>query len=365
MKYLIIFLVLIGFTGTVFAVPEPLPEDDFRYSDHVVTGKIISSEIILDPREDNSAATFYDTIIYKVKVEKWHKNPLADDIITVYGTHFPNDVIPEPNWGVLEFEIGDTVYLYIDKTDEGLKFREYGSKLLYSKDSGKTEITLSPLKQMQLGIKLAHIICDKDKFAVWNIHLKPACVYPDTESELLTRGWAKLRLMLPAGPDPIKELEITGQNEFSYRVMGNLVYGDEKYPLSEDRKREIAWEYSQQYHPEENYLEYAIISHEKHHNVGDKIQFDLLEWGNYQNCWNLKLQILDIYDHSIYEDNSVKYCLEPDGVFGTFHSYSMGNEFDEFVCKNPGYYRIEVSNGIIHPSKILENFVCMEPENEN
>lgn len=73
-----------------------------------------------------------------------------------------------------------------------------------------------PLKQMQLAIKLAHIICDKDKFAVWNIHLKPACVYPDTESELLTRGWAKLRLMLPAGPDPIKELEIMGQNEFSY-----------------------------------------------------------------------------------------------------------------------------------------------------
>ncbi len=223
----------------------------------------------------------------------------------------------------------------------------------------------SPHKQMKLGIKLGHIICDKDKYPVWNIHYKPACVYPDTESELLTRGWAKLRLMLPASSDPIKELEITGQNEFSYRVMGNLVYGDEKYPLSDDRKREIALEYSQQYHPKENYLEYAITSHEKHHDVGDKIQFDLLEWGNYQNCWNLKLQILDIYDHAVYEDNSVKYCLEPDDALGTFHSYSMGNEFDEFVCKNPGYYRIEVSNEMIYPSKILENFVCMEPENEN
>lgn len=144
--------------------------------------------------------------------------------------------------------------------------------------------------------------------------------------------------------------------------MGNLVYGNEKYPLSYDRKREIAWEYSQQYHSGESYLEYTITSHEKHHNVGDKIQFDLLEWGNYQNCWSLKLQILDIYDQSVYEDNSVKYCLEPDGVFGTFNSYSMGNEF---VCKNTGYYRIEVSNGMIYSPKILENFVCMEPENEN
>ena len=110
--------------------PEPSPEDDFRYSDHVITGKIISSEIIIDPREDNSAATFYDTIIYKVKVVEWHKNPLENNIITVYGTHHPNDVVPEPEWGVVEFEIGDTVYWYIDQTDDGLHFREYGSRLV-------------------------------------------------------------------------------------------------------------------------------------------------------------------------------------------------------------------------------------------
>ncbi|GEM_PF-6939284 len=198
MRYFVIFLILIGFAGTVFAVPAPLPEDDFRYSDHVVTGKIISSEIIIDPREDNSAATFYDTIIYKVKVEKWYKNPLADDIITVYGTHFPNDVIPEPNWGVLEFEIGDTVYLYIDKTDEGLKFREYGSKLLYSKDSGKTEITLSPLKQIKAGTALVDVQCSDGKVpAIRYDRMRVACVSLDTESKLVMRGWATMRLAMP------------------------------------------------------------------------------------------------------------------------------------------------------------------------
>lgn len=190
MKYLIIFLILIGFAGMAFAVPEPLPEDDFRYSDHVVTGKIISSEIIIDPREDNSAATFYDTIIYKVKVEKWHKNPLADDTITVYGTHFPNDVIPEPNWGVLEFEIGDTVYLYIDKTDEGLKFREYGSKLLYSKDSGKTEITLSPLDQLYSGISPDEITCKAGLELIQKKNGLAACVTSDTREKLIQRNWA-------------------------------------------------------------------------------------------------------------------------------------------------------------------------------
>lgn len=114
----------------IYAPPEPDPESDFYYSDHVITGKITSSEIVIDPREDNSTATFYDTIIYQIQVTQWHKNPLDDEFITVYGTHFPNDVVPEPQWGVVEFEIGDMVYLYLDEADDGLHFREYGSYLI-------------------------------------------------------------------------------------------------------------------------------------------------------------------------------------------------------------------------------------------
>lgn len=220
----------------------------------------------------------------------------------------------------------------------------------------------SPYKQMKLGIKLGHIICDKDKFPVWNIHYKPACVYSDTESELIKRGWAKLRLMLPASADPIKELEITGQNEFSYRVMGNLVYGDDEYPLSHDRKKEIALEYSQKYHPEENYLEYAVTSHEKHHDVGDKIQFDLLEWGNYSDCSNLKLRIIDVQDQVMFEHISKNLCVTTGDSFVIFNLYSMGDDFEEFVCDKTGYYRIQVSNGDIFPPTILQNFACLEPE---
>jgi hypothetical protein len=63
---------------------------------------------------------------------------------------------------------------------------------------------------MTLGIKLAHIICDSERCPVWNIHYQPACFFPDSKGTLLPRGWAKLRLLLPVGPDPIKELEISG-----------------------------------------------------------------------------------------------------------------------------------------------------------
>ena len=225
------------------------------------------------------------------------------------------------------------------------------------------ELIPAPLKQMNLGIKLGHIICDQDKTPVWNVHYKPACIYDTSEGELLKRGWAKLRLMLPAGPDPITELEVMGHNIYSLQVLGNYRVGDETYPLSEPRKREIAWEYSQEYHPGEQYLEYAITPHQNYYTTEDKIQFDLLEWGNYSDCWKLQVRILDVTNNPVYED-SVKYCLEPDEIPGTFNSYSMGEDFAEFVCDRPGYYRIEVSNGEVFPADILETFVCIDQKPE-
>ena len=135
-------------------------------------------------------------------------------------------------------------------------------------------------------------------------------------------------------------------------------------PLSEPRKRELAWEYSQQYHPGESYLEYAITPHQNYYNTEDKVQFDLLEWGNYADCWNLQVRILDVQNNPVYEDNSVRHCYEPDGIPGRFHSFSMGDDFLEFICDRPGYYRIEVSNGEIFPADILENFVCIDQKPE-
>lgn len=85
-RFLIIFAIRMMFSSLplIYVSPEPSPEDDFRYSDHVLTGKINTSKIITDPREDKSAMSFYDTVVYDVKVIDWHKNPLEKNIVTVY-----------------------------------------------------------------------------------------------------------------------------------------------------------------------------------------------------------------------------------------------------------------------------------------
>jgi len=216
-----------------------------------------------------------------------------------------------------------------------------------------------PLKQMQIGIKLGHIICDEDKIPTWNVHYKPACVFPDSENKLLKRGWAKLRLMLPASGDPIKELEWTGQNEVTYRILGNLRVGDEPPPSTLDEKRAIAWEHAQKYHPGERFLEYSIPTSGMYHfNLGEKIQFEIMEWGNYFECWDLNVRIFNTNNDILYKDTLNKGCLEPDGKPGWFSSYSVEKD-SEIICEKPGYYMIEVSNGEIFPPTILQNFVCL------
>ena len=219
----------------------------------------------------------------------------------------------------------------------------------------------SPHKQMKLGIKLGHVICDKDKVPVWNSHYKPACVFADTESELIKRGWAKLRLMLPASPYPEKEMEWTGRNVMSMMLEGTFSYNSTPVDTL-DEKRKAVEEYSKQYHLGEQYLEYAITPYQYHYNVGDKVQFELLEWGISADCSNLQLRIININDQTVFENNFDRLCIDHDGTYGTFNSYSMGDDFEEFVCDKTGYYRIEVSNGNIFPPTILQNFACLDSE---
>ena len=218
----------------IYAPPPPDLKSDFYYSDHVITGKITSSEIMIDFLDDNSASTFYDTVIYQVQVTQWHKNPLNDDSITVYGTHYPNDVIPEPQWGVVEFEIGDLVYLYLDKTDDGLQFRSYGSYLIEPEPEQNESISencgpgttfqdgiyvveeqtsndistgiwgtviefpskMPPLKQFKSGVSIDEIQCNDSLVLVTKNDIFPACVKPSSVPDLIKRSWTTPEILL-------------------------------------------------------------------------------------------------------------------------------------------------------------------------
>jgi len=88
-RLLIIFAIgIIGFTGIVFAVPEPDPEYDFDFAEIVIVGKILSVEIISEPQVTKSEKTYSEIsgiAIYKVQIEKYLKNSSDIDTVMVAG----------------------------------------------------------------------------------------------------------------------------------------------------------------------------------------------------------------------------------------------------------------------------------------
>lgn len=125
MKHFLILLVLVGFIGNVYASPEPMPEDAFRFSKYVLVGKILSVEIISEPKY-SEGANVSGIVLYTVKVEENLKTPIDEnltfsdekDIIKVPG-YFVREIDPI-DIETLPYEVNQKVLLYIqiDSFDE-------------------------------------------------------------------------------------------------------------------------------------------------------------------------------------------------------------------------------------------------------
>ncbi|KAF6243197.1 hypothetical protein C6988_04515 [Nitrosopumilus sp. b1] len=87
---------------------------------------------------------------------------------------------------------------WVDETKDHSHFDVY---LYYSQNEDITKLhePLPPLKQIKNGAALSEIQCRDGYHAVPRLdRMMIACVYPETEGELLKRGWAALRLGGPA-----------------------------------------------------------------------------------------------------------------------------------------------------------------------
>ena len=125
MKHFLILLVLVGFIGNIYAAPEPMPEDAFRFSKYVLVGKILSVEIISEPKY-SEGVNVSGIVLYTVKVEENLKNPIDENltfsdeknIIKVPG-YFVREIDPI-DIETFPYEINQKVILYIqiDSFDE-------------------------------------------------------------------------------------------------------------------------------------------------------------------------------------------------------------------------------------------------------
>ena len=82
---------------------------------------------------------------------------------------------------------------------------EYVATLSISKDY--IEYIPSPLKQIKSGVALIDVKCNEGKHPVYKYNrMMAACVTDETENKLLSRGWALLRLGLPATDNLSRDL---------------------------------------------------------------------------------------------------------------------------------------------------------------
>jgi len=69
------------------------------------------------------------------------------------------------------------------------------------------EIFAAPLKQVKAGIALVDVQCNEGKHVVYKYdRMRAACLTDEAETQLLKRGWAALRLGLPATDDISRDL---------------------------------------------------------------------------------------------------------------------------------------------------------------
>ena len=122
----------------VFAPPPPDHQHAFDYSKNVIIGKILSVEILSEPRvtkTENYYSENAGVVFYEIKVEQYLKNPLDTNVIKIPGYFSYNYNEPQ---NVIEplYEIGEKVFLYIQPNshdtvaDHDLIIRSYESRSL-------------------------------------------------------------------------------------------------------------------------------------------------------------------------------------------------------------------------------------------
>lgn len=120
MKYFVALLLVVGFIGISYAVPELDPHHAFNYSDMVLVGNVLSVDILSEPkitRTENFSSEESGIAMYEIEVEKYFKTSTFDKMITVPGlfTREPNGM----SHSTYPYEQNQRVLLYLQKNTHG------------------------------------------------------------------------------------------------------------------------------------------------------------------------------------------------------------------------------------------------------
>ena len=112
--FLIILVFVLGFFGTVYAVPELDRERSYERSDFVFYGEVLSLEVLSESIQTQDKNSYRETpgkVVYVIKVHDFIKNAFDEQIISAQGEYLgkPHGMSYTPNL----YKIGDKLVFYV------------------------------------------------------------------------------------------------------------------------------------------------------------------------------------------------------------------------------------------------------------
>lgn len=122
MKFIVavvFFLVIISGLSPVFGPPYFSPQGRYDSAEIIFTGKIISYE---KPQPPDNQLSSVDTI-YQIEIDQYIKNPQPEKILAVIARGGPDAEINSRGFDTVNFDVGDFVYVYLQKYDGDTLYR--------------------------------------------------------------------------------------------------------------------------------------------------------------------------------------------------------------------------------------------------
>ena len=188
MKYFVIFLILIGFTGTVFASDNQIvhiehyqPDVELLPDNTVQFGESFTIHAWLPMYDDKPEELQYfvdvlDSENNQIDSTLWFAK---EDFVYEFDTTHPAYNITK----------NGTYFIKIEKADQLQRTGSFYKILEFEINSLSTY--LSPLKQIQSGISFDEIQCKQNLVLIQKYDGSPACVTEQTKQKLVKRGWTK------------------------------------------------------------------------------------------------------------------------------------------------------------------------------
>ena len=127
-KFLIMLglVFVLGFFGTVYAVPELDRERSYERADFVFYGEVLSLEVMSESIQTQDKNSYRETpgkVVYSVKVHDFVKNPFDERVIFAHGEYLekPHGMSSPPNL----YNIGDKLVFYVHIFNETESSHDY------------------------------------------------------------------------------------------------------------------------------------------------------------------------------------------------------------------------------------------------